>query len=190
MKGKRRSQFIIYGSLITTIGLLGFVDGSFQLFSPTAKEGVVIVTWLAVVGCLCGLVMTKGTKQAVFLFVPYVLAFIAMEIGTRIWIIHFTNRAERASYVDQFESPANLGLETVYVPHHYTLYNLRPNFSTDEGTFHNSLGLRDHRVFKTHEKVIRIVFIGGSTTYTISIKKNSQINIIYTFSKNVDNFIR
>jgi hypothetical protein len=71
--------------------------------------------------------------------------------------------------------PKDQGEESVYVPHHYTLYNPRPNLKLPDGTMHNNLGMRDNRDFPKNDGAIRIVFIGGSTTYTINILDNRQI---------------
>lgn len=176
MKGKNKVvRIVIWGVLILGTLLASFVNSSFQFVVPRFYHAIFIVTLLIMLLGMSWLIFSKGIKYMVFISIPYIIFFILLETGTRIWLIHFAKRSERILYVDQFTSPAQLDLETVYVPHHYTLYNLRPNFSTSEGTVHNRLGFRDHRELLPEANVIRIVFIGGSTTYTIGIKENTQI---------------
>lgn len=176
MKGKHKVVLIvIWGVLILGTLLASFVNSSFQFVVPGVYHAIFIAALLIILLGMSWLIFSKGIKYMVFISIPYIIFFIVLEMGTRLWLIHFAERSERILYVDQFTSPAHLGLETVYIPHHYTLYNLRPNFSTSEGTVHNRLGFRDHRDLHSEANVIRIVFIGGSTTYTIGIKENTQI---------------
>jgi len=151
------------------------VSGSLQFIIPTNPQLVNTAILLLVIYVVSGLIFVKGLKHAVFLLVPYVLIFTLLEGGTRIWIAYFTKPSEQLLSAEQLRSPEDLGKETVYVPHHYTLYNLRPHLSTDKGTVHNRLGLRDYREFGSKDRTIRVVFIGGSTTYTIAIKDNKKI---------------
>jgi len=176
MKIKNHPTLIYTWVCITCLVLvLSFVDGKFGFIIPTISQSVSIIGLLALSYLIGGLVCLKGWKYTAFILIPYLLFLVLLETGTRIWIIHLAKRSERMLYVDHFKSPETLGLETVYVPHHYTLYNLRPHYSTSEGTHHNRLGLRDQRDLYSKNQVIRIVFIGGSTTYTIGIKDNSEI---------------
>jgi lysophospholipase L1-like esterase len=81
----------------------------------------------------------------------------------------------KATFLTPFSAPKNLAKESVYVPHHYMCYNLRPNLLLPDGTRHNHLGMRDHRDLSKKNGLIRVVFIGGSTTYTIEIRNNDKI---------------
>ncbi len=152
-----------------------FFTCSFNLIIPTIKQSIGILVILTAISSITGLIFFKGLKYTIFLSMPYILFFLFLNFGIHIWLLHFAPIAERALYFPQFRSPENLSSESVYVPHHYTLYNLRPNLVTPEGTRHNRLGMRDSRSFHLEGKVIKIVFIGGSTTYTLGIKNNNKI---------------
>jgi len=162
-------------SVVLLVIITSFMNASFQFIAPTIKQAISNIVFSSGICLILGLFIIKGLKYTIFLLIPYIVFFVGLEFATRIWIVNFAERSEKALYVEQFDSPDNLGLESVYVPHHYTLYNLRPNFSTPEDTRHNRLGLRDHRDLYAEDKVLRIVFIGGSTTYTVYIKDNAQI---------------
>jgi len=105
----------------------------------------------------------------------FLISFIVLEIFTRIWIGFFLDPSKRFLSHDELKNVENLGLGAVYEPHYYTLYNLKRNYKNNSGTIHNDLGLRDHRTFEKKDDEIRVVFIGGSTTYTIGIKDNRTI---------------
>jgi lysophospholipase L1-like esterase len=163
--------------LSITIFILCFslLNSSLQIIVPTYRQTIIIALWLLGLYAISGLIFLKRMKHIIFLLLPYIVFFIMLEGGTRLWISYVMKPSARLISIDQLKNPANLGLETAYVPHYYTLYNLRPNFSTTKGTIHNNIGLRDHRNFPAKKHCIRIVFIGGSTTYTIGIKNNTQI---------------
>lgn len=125
------------------------------------------------IGLLGWLVRRKGLKYASFCLVPTLFILLLLEAGIRIYCQGFADPRERL----ELTSPVTrrLGDSHVYVPHHYSLYTLNPDFVTEEGTRHNSLGFRDGREFPLDDKAIRVVFLGGSTTYTIRIRDNARI---------------
>lgn len=147
-------------------------DGSFNLVKPSIKR-VFTIFFLCLI--LYFAFYSYGVKKTVFLLIPYIVTFLLLELGCRIWLSNFASRSTRAAFLTSFTAPEGLGKESVYVPHHYMLYNLRPNLKLPDGTIHNHLGMRDHRDLNKENDVIRIVFIGGSTTYTIRIKNNKEI---------------
>ncbi|MDM8553371.1 SGNH/GDSL hydrolase family protein [Desulfococcaceae bacterium HSG7] len=180
----KRNQLFCHTIAYTWCGIIIIVfvlstrDILLQFHLPTLNQLVISIVVLVFLLALSGLIIFRGIKYLLFLAIPYLLCFIILEGGIRIWMRYFAPRTQRIQYSEQFRYTYQkhiLGLETAYVPHHYTLYNSRPSFSLEEGTVHNGLGLRDHRNFKPEDQVIKIAFIGGSTTYTIGIKDNTKI---------------
>lgn len=149
-----------------------FFDGSFSLVKPSIRFFIIVFPLFLILSCIFYL---YGLKKTIFLLTPCIITFLLLEIGLRIWISNFASRSIHATFLTPFTAPQNLGAESVYVPHHYMLYNLRPNLELPDGTRHNHLGMRDHRDINKKNGVIRVVFIGGSTTYTIGIKNNENI---------------
>jgi lysophospholipase L1-like esterase len=77
----------------------------------------------------------------------------------------------------QLASPKDLGVASLYTPHHYSLYTLRPSYRSSDGkTRHNSRGCRaeEFRVPKP-PGVYRIIALGGSTTYSTSVRDNGDV---------------
>ncbi len=69
----------------------------------------------------------------------------------------------------------NLYTSRLYQPHHYTLFEPRPNIHSAEGLIHNRFGFRDRRLLEPDPNAIRLVFMGGPTVYGITIQDNSQL---------------
>jgi lysophospholipase L1-like esterase len=80
----------------------------------------------------------------------------------------------------QLVNPQDLGVAGLYVPHHYYLYETRPSYrSLDAELRHNSRGCRAEEVaLPKPESVVRIVAVGGSTTYSTLVRQNTRI---YTY---------
>jgi len=80
----------------------------------------------------------------------------------------------------QLLKPKDLGVAGIYVPHHYYLYGPRPSYrSLDTELRHNSRGCRaEDGPLEGPETVVRIVAIGGSTTYSTLVRQNNRI---YTY---------
>ena len=74
----------------------------------------------------------------------------------------------------QLAKPKDLGIASLYVPHHYYLYSTRPSYRSADGkTRHNSLGCRAEEVsLEKPAGVYRIVVLGGSTTYSTLVREN------------------
>jgi lysophospholipase L1-like esterase len=121
---------------------------------------------------LAVLARAYGAKRLVFALTPAIALLLAGEIGLRLW---FT-QADRD--LQQILAPAKAGRWAggeLFRPHHYSLFSLAQIPRTASGRRHNSLGFRDHREFATDPEAIRIVFIGGSTTYTLGVADNDEI---------------
>ncbi len=80
----------------------------------------------------------------------------------------------------QLAEPRNLGVVSLYVPHHYYLYTTRPSYHSADGKVrHNSMGCRAEEVrIPKPSGVYRIVAVGGSTTYSTGVRLNESI---YTY---------
>src|SRR5437773_2969574 len=80
----------------------------------------------------------------------------------------------------QLLKPKDLGVAGIYVPHHYYLYGPRPSYrSLDTELRHNSRGCRaEDGPLEGPETVVRIVALGGSTTYSTLVRQNNRI---YTY---------
>ncbi|TRW91952.1 SGNH/GDSL hydrolase family protein [Candidatus Methylobacter oryzae] len=63
----------------------------------------------------------------------------------------------------------------LYQPHHYTLFEPRPNIHCENGLVHNCYGFRDRRLLEPNPNAIRLVFMGGTTVYGITIGDNRQL---------------
>lgn len=77
----------------------------------------------------------------------------------------------------QLAKPKDLGIASLYVPHHYYLFSTRPSYRSADGKVrHNSLGCRAEEVsVEKPAGVYRIVALGGSTTYSTLVRENEGI---------------
>lgn len=169
---KRRLAAVASGILALTLVCL-FVDGSFSLRWPSTAL-TVIVCAASLLSCTI-VWLSGGFKKAAIKLLPYIVVLLLLEGGCRIWVSYFLAASTRPHYLTAFTAAQTLGSEGLYVPHHYTLYNLNPKLNTPDGTRHNHLGMRDHRDLRDKKDTVRIVFIGGSTTYSTAIKDNKKL---------------
>ncbi len=99
-----------------------------------------------------------------------------LELGARLWLEHSASHKQFMKYAS-FQQLAERKLDTgdtsyKFVPHRYLGYAPTPNYANADGTNrHNGLGFRgvDFPIAKP-EGEIRIVCLGGSTTYTTSVE--------------------
>lgn len=86
----------------------------------------------------------------------------------------------------QLAKPKDLGIASLYVPHHYYLYATRPSYRSADGKVrHNSRGCRAEEVpLEKPAGVYRIVAVGGSTTYSTPVLENER-----TFSYRVERLL-
>ena len=113
----------------------------------------------------------KGKKITIFALTPAVFFFLLLEIAGRVYV---ATAGPDGGFLGSPRTREITG-EFLFEPHHYSLYNLNPRVHNAEGLYHNSLGLRDHREFAKDPTAIRIVVIGGSTTYTYRVRENEKI---------------
>jgi len=126
-----------------------FVNGVFKPMVPQFGAEVagvavfaVMLSALMIVGCI------KGSRQVLLVVIPVGVLFLVAEGGARLWVIFGADNSVRNLAVTPFISHGALGSKSVYIPHHFTLYNLRPGLNLKSGTKHNNLGMRDHRDFQ------------------------------------------
>lgn len=99
------------------------------------------------------------------------LTFFLLEIGARVWLNHLTTPEQYDRYVLFTSLDAR---DYAWTPHPYLVYSPTPNYRKGQ-TFHNSLGFRnDEFPLEKPEGVYRIVALGGSSTYDVSIQDNGE----------------
>ncbi len=104
-----------------------------------------------------------------------------VEVIGRWFLVPLLARYESQKALNlQLLKPTDLGVAAIYVPHHYYLFSTRPSYqSRDTQVHHNSRGCRAEDVpLEKTETVVRIVAVGGSTTYSTQIRQNQRI---YTY---------
>jgi len=99
------------------------------------------------------------------------LTFFLLEIGARLWLNYLVTPEQYDRYVLFTSLDAK---EYAWTPHPYLVYYPSPNYQKGL-TSHNSLGYRnDEFSLEKPDGVYRIVALGGSSTYDVSIKDNGE----------------
>lgn len=63
----------------------------------------------------------------------------------------------------------------LHQPHHYTLFEPRPDIHSAQGLAHNRWGFRDHRPLAPDAQAIRLVFLGGAVLYGATTPDNAAL---------------
>ena len=180
ISGKRSAYF---GAALIAIGILfnkwfieatlisdhriearGFIAAiyAFQLLS------VVVGAWLLIKQPTLHL---PGKTEVSLLLVSIFLTFLLLEIGARVWLKYLTTPDQYDRYVLFTSLNAK---DYAWTPHPYLAYYPTPNYRKGL-TSHNSLGYRgDEFPLEKPDGVFRIVALGGSSTYDVSIEDNDQ----------------
>lgn len=113
-----------------------------------------------------------GKTEVGMLVVSTSLTFILLEVVARIWLSYLATPEQH----DRFVLYTNLKpSDFAFTPHPYLSYYPTPNYHKGE-TSHNSLGYRGTEFpLKKPAGVYRIVVLGGSSTYDVSIANNADI---------------
>ncbi len=142
----------LYRTLIFVFQLLAVAAGTFLLSRQPAIR------------------LPKKSEVGLVLFSTF-LTFLLLEIMARVWL----NFLATPDQYDRFVLFTSLEAgEYAWTPHPYLAYSPTPNFQKGL-TSHNSLGYRnDEFPLEKPDGVYRIVALGGSSTYDVSIKDNSE----------------
>ena len=112
----------------------------------------------------------KKSEVALLLFSTF-LTFFLLEVMARVWL----NNLATPDQYDRYVLFTSIDSEDyAFTPHPYLSYYPTPNYSKGQ-TFHNSLGYRSEEFpLEKPGGVFRIVALGGSSTYDVSIKDNTE----------------
>jgi hypothetical protein len=147
-----RIESALYGALIFAVQLLMVATGIFLLIRQPAIR------------------LPKKSDVALVLFSTF-LTFFLLEIGARVWLNYLATPDQYDRYVLFTSIDAK---DYAWTPHPYLAYYPTPNYKKGL-TSHNSLGYRnDEFPLEKPEGVFRIVALGGSSTYDVSIKDNQK----------------
>jgi lysophospholipase L1-like esterase len=113
-----------------------------------------------------------GKTELSMLVISTALTFLLLELVARVWLNYLATPQQYDRFVLYTSiKPADFA----FTPHPYLSYYPTPNYRKGQ-TFHNSLGYRaDEFPIKKPDGVYRIVVLGGSSTYDVSIENNANI---------------
>lgn len=148
-----RIESSLYNGLILAVQILAVVVGAFLLIRQPAIK-----------------LPTRGELGLVLFSI--LLTFFLLEIAARVWL----NKLATPDQYDRYVLFTDLDpSEYAFAPHPYLSYYPNPNYRRGK-TSHNSLGYRnDEFPLEKPAGVFRIVALGGSSTYDVSIEDNRKI---------------
>ena len=142
----------LYRGLIFVVQIMAVAAGGFLLLRQPAIR------------------LPKKSEISILLFSTF-LAFFLLEVVARVWLSYLATPEQHDRYVLFTDLDAK---DYAWTPHPYLAYSPTPNYRKGQ-TFHNSLGFRnDEFSLEKPEGVFRIVALGGSSTYDVSIEDNRE----------------
>lgn len=168
----RRRRPAVFAAVAAACVLGNTVNGRLGLARANTEDYIVgILPFLLLAGATW-MILSLGLRKTCFALAPAAALLLAAEIVARAAVAWVLSPSQGA-----FLGGAETGGSDrrIYAPHHYAVYIGTPGLSLPDGLRHNSLGLRDAREFGPDPSARRIVFIGGSTTYTVGIRDNDRI---------------
>jgi lysophospholipase L1-like esterase len=135
-----------------------------------AFQFLAIATGIFLLARQPALALPKKSDVGLLLFSTF-LTFFLLEIMARLWL----NYAATPDQYDRFVLFTSIDAQDyAWTPHPYLAYYPTSNYQKGL-TSHNSLGYRnDEFPLEKPDGVYRIVALGGSSTYDVSIKDNQQ----------------
>ncbi len=125
---------------------------------------------------------SRFSRKIVIVLISILFTILILEVLSRVWLNFIVSEEDRLEYsLYSYLRPDNQR----YIPHHYLNYYPNPKYKRGK-TYHNSLGYRNYEFStKKPEGVFRIVAIGGSSTYTVSVEDNEK-----TFTSQLERILR
>src|SRR6266508_477073 len=148
-----RIESPIYLALLYAVQLLAIVSGIVLLLKQPSIR------------------MPRKTELILPIF-SILLTFFLLEVGARLWLNYLATPEQYDRYVLFTSIPAK---DYAWTPHPYLSYYPTPNYRKGQ-TSHNALGYRnDEFSLDKPDGVYRIVALGGSSTYDVTIEDNAAI---------------
>lgn len=180
----RNKQSFYAGAVLLVIGILFnkfFIEALFiadhRIESSAYIAAIYIFQALAIaVGAFLlirqpEIKLPKRSEVALVLF-STLLTFVLLEVVARVWLNYMATPEQYDRFVLFTDLDAS---EYAFAPHPYLSYYPNPNYHRGQ-TSHNSLGYRgDEFPLEKPVGVFRIVALGGSSTYDVSIESNADI---------------
>jgi lysophospholipase L1-like esterase len=177
----KRKESIYLGIILIVVGisLKRFVEltlvSDTRIESPTYLAFLYVFQLLAIGSGLLLLIKQPSIRplkitEIILPIFSILLTFFLLEIGARLWLNYLATPEQYDRYV-LFTSidPKQFA----FTPHPYLSYYPTPNYRKGL-TSHNSLGYRDDEFsLEKPSGVYRIVALGGSSTYDVSIEDNA-----------------
>jgi lysophospholipase L1-like esterase len=188
-----RKESLYLGVILLAVGILlkwlieRILVADMQIESPLYRT-LILACQLLAIGAGAVLVirqpairLPRKSELGLVLF-STVLTFSLLEIGARLWLNYLATPDEYDRYV-LFTTIAPEDL--AWTPHPYLSYAPTPKYQKGR-TSHNSLGFRNAEfTLEKPDGVFRIVALGGSSTYDVSIKDNDE-----TFTAQLEKFLQ
>ena len=165
---------IVAGIFLKRLVELTFVS-DMRIESPIYLALIYAFQLLAVVSGILLLIKQPSirlprTTELILPVFSVLLTFFLLEIGARLWLNYLATPEQYDRYVLFTSIEAK---DFAFTPHPYLSYYPTPNYQKGK-TYHNSLGYRnDEFSLEKPSGVYRIVALGGSSTYDVSIKDNA-----------------